>query len=301
MLRKCHPRCKKCISKEINSTYMNCIECNNNFYLTEDTKSCFDNVIDNYYIDKNILRRCHSYCKKCISKKINDTYMNCLECNNNFYLTEDTKSCFNNVIDNYYIDNNMLRKCHPRCKKCSSKEINETYMNCLECNNNYYLTEDTKTCYKNVIDNYYLDNNILRRCHPRCKSCYSGSKNNEEMNCIECLNDKKNQYIYQNDSTNCILDSEFTKRENIVLSKLGNDNFYIVIGIFIFSLIVSFCICCCCICIDDDNPVNKNENNKNNNEDDKNNNEDNKYNNEDDNNNNKDDKKNTLLEMPSIN
>ena len=122
-------------------------------------------------------------------------------------------------------------------------------MNCLECNNDFYLTEDTKSCYENVIDNYYLDyyldNNILRRCHNRCKCCYSGPNNNKEMNCIECLNDEKNIYFYQNDTTNCLLDSEFVERENIVFNRLENYNFYIFIGIFIISLIVGFINFCC--------------------------------------------------------
>ena len=245
ILRRCHSNCKRCISKEIDETHMNCLNCKNNYYLTEDTKSCYGNIIDNYYLDNNILRRCHSKCKKCISKEINETHMNCLECIDDFYLTEDTNSCYENIIENYYLDNNILRRCHSKCKTCISKEINNTYMNCLNCKKNYYLTEDTKSCYENIIENYYLDNNILRRCHNRCKWCYSGSNNNKEMNCIECLNDEKNIYFYQNDTTNCLLDSEFVERENIVFNRLENYNFYIFIGIFIISLIVGFINFCC--------------------------------------------------------
>ena len=65
------------------------------------------------------------------------------------------------------------------------------------------------------------------------------------MNCIECLNDEKNIYFYQNDTTNCLLDSEFVERENIVFNRLENYNFYIFIGIFIISLIVGFINFCC--------------------------------------------------------
>ena len=116
-----------------------------------------------------------------------------------------------------------------------------------------------------MIDNYYLDNNTLRRCHSRCKFCYSVPTNNEEMNCIECLNDEKNIYIYQNDTTNCILEREFIKRKNIVFTILQNYNFYIITSIFIISLIVGF-IFFCCLCINGDIPDETNKNN----EDDKN-------------------------------
>ena len=242
ILRRCHPRCKRCNSIKINEDIMNCIECLNNFYLTEDTGSCYENIIDNYFLDNNkILRRCHSNCKRCNSKPINESYMNCSECINNYYKTEDTNSCYNKVIDNYYLDNNILRRCHPKCKRCSSKEINNTFMNCFECIDNFYLTEDTNSCYDQVIENYYLDNNILRRCHERCKWC-TGPKNNEQMNCIECLNNETHKYFYQNDTTNCLLDSEFKEREIIVFSILQNYNFYIFLFIFIVSFIISFSI-----------------------------------------------------------
>ena len=282
MLRRCHPRCKWCSSIQMNDNIMNCLECYNNYYLTEDTKSCYPNVIDNYYLDNNILRRCHPNCKKCISKEIDESHMNCLECLNNFYMTEDTNSCYENVIDNYYLDNNILRRCHPNCKKCVSKEINETHMNCLECIDTFYLTEDTNSCYEKVIENYYIDYNMLRRCHIRCKWCYSGSINNEEMNCIECLNDEKYKYIYQNDTTNCILDSEFTERKNIVFNRLQNYNFYIVLTIFIISLIVGF-INFCYLFINEEKIGNNDYNNIKNNED------------------NKDEPKDKYYELPNIN
>ena len=123
------------------------------------------------FLDNNILRRCHSKCKSCYSKPINDTFMKCRTCPNNYYLTEDTDSCYDYVIDNYYLDTvtNKLRWCHPNCKSCYSSKINETYMNCITCPKEYFMTEDTDYCYNNIIDNYYLDfdNKKLRRCHPK--------------------------------------------------------------------------------------------------------------------------------------
>ena len=235
----CSTPCSECSGPKINENNMNCVECLNNYYMTEDSNSCYNKVIDNYYLDNNILRRCHSNCKKCTSKAIDEDNMNCLECINNYYLTEDTNSCYNKVIDNYYLDNNILRRCHSNCKKCNSKAINENNMNCLECIDNYYMTEDTNSCYNKVIENYYLDYNILRRCYERCKWC-TGPKNYEQMNCIECINDEK--YLYLNDTTNCLEQNEIKKRDIIELSILKNYNFYIFLTIFIIAFIISFSI-----------------------------------------------------------
>ena len=152
--KTCSNPCRECSGPKINENNMNCLECIDNYYMTEDTNSCYNKIIDNYYLDNNILRRCHPNCKKNNSKAINEYYMNSLECMNNYYMTEDTNLCYNKVIDNYYLDNNILRRCHPNCKRCTSKAINETNMNCLECINNYYMTEDTNSCYNTVLDYY---------------------------------------------------------------------------------------------------------------------------------------------------
>ena len=250
------------------SIRINFNDCLDGYYkLDYDRNLCTNEKPKGYYLDviNKMYMICSNPCSECSGPAINNTHMNCLECIDRFYITEDTNSCYENVIDNYYLDNNILRRCHSNCKKCISKEINETHMNCLECIDNLHLTEDTKSCYENVIDNYYLDKNTLRRCHSRCKFCYSTPTNNEEMNCIECLNDEKNIYIYQNDTTNCILEREFKKRKNIVFTILQNYNFYIITIIFIISLIVGF-IFFCCLCINGDIPDETNKNN----EDDKN-------------------------------
>ena len=46
-------------------------------------------------------------------------------------------------------------------------------MNCSTCKENYFMTEDTNSCYRRVIDNYYLDNITLKRCHSNCLDCYN--------------------------------------------------------------------------------------------------------------------------------
>ena len=77
----------------------------------------------------------------------------CNVCNPNMYLKFDTKSCINEIVDNYYLVNNenhILKPCHPNCVKCSSGQ-NE---NCIQCKVDYYFVEDTGSCINEIIDNY---------------------------------------------------------------------------------------------------------------------------------------------------
>ena len=229
-LRRCYKNCLDCFSKETNYTHMNCKKCNPNWYLTEDTKSCYNDIIDNYYLDGDILRRCHKNCLHCSTNENNDVYMNCTKCLENFFMTEDTNSCYDKIIDNYYLDNTILRRCHKNCLSCSKKETNNTFMNCLKCKENYFMTEDTNSCYDNIIDNYYKDNNTLKRCHPNCLQCYSAPINSSHMNCKKC---QKNLYktedtesCYDNVIDNYYKDNDILRRchKNCLHCSTGSKN-----------------------------------------------------------------------------
>ena len=187
ILIRCHPNCSKCTSRE--NFY--CLECQKGYYLTEFNNSCYRNDVYKYYLDikYNKLRRCHENCLQCESIYNSD----CISCEEGFYLTEDTRSCYEIGIYNYYFDEKtyILRKCHENCLKC----INETNIGCLICKPGYYLTEDTKSCYENGIDYYYLDNITLRRCHENCKQCYNSSN-------YKCKSCKDNFYLTK-DTNSC--------------------------------------------------------------------------------------------------
>ena len=91
---------------------MNCITCQKNYLLTEDNDSCYPEVIDDYYKDDIYLRKCHKNCLQCYTKATNDTYMNCIRCQYKLYMTEDTESCYEEEIDNYFLDktDNKLKR-----------------------------------------------------------------------------------------------------------------------------------------------------------------------------------------------
>ena len=180
--------------------------------MTEDTKSCYNTTIDNYYLDGTLLKRCHSKCLTCTSAPINEDNMNYIICQPNFYLDEETKSCYDSVNNSNYLEDGILKDCHSKCLTCLSGPINDSYMNCETWISNYYLIEDTKSCYNKVIDNYYLDNNILRKCHPDCLKYY----NNLNINCTIC---QPNYYLTE-DTKSCyneIIDNYYL--DNTILKK----------------------------------------------------------------------------------
>ena len=213
-------------------------------------------MIEGYYInEENKFKNCHPNCLKCI----NAENKNCLKCKPNLYLTENTNSCLNYPLDNYYLDHdkNILRQCHPNCKKCLSSPKNKTHMNCIICQSNLYLTFDTNSCLDYIPDHYYLDDyNILRYCHKKCFNCF-GAWDNETMNCSNCIN---NNFFYKNDTNNCILKDEFKKRNNLEFQMIDNNNFYIFIFIFVVSIITFILICIFYKIKEQDNSINKNLN-----------------------------------------
>ena len=188
--KPCPSNCSEC-TKPLNETFMNCIDCKQNFFMTEDSRSCYQGEIDNYYldIDELIYKRCHPNCLRCSAKPLNNTFMNCKSCQYAHFLTEDTNSCYNIVIDNYYLDIRTLRRCHRNCFLCYGAPIDRYHMNCRNCKNNLYMTEDTDSCYRRVIDNYYLDNITLKRCHSNCLDCYDIENNITFYNCLTCYED----------------------------------------------------------------------------------------------------------------
>ena len=96
----CYKDCYTCNTKEINSTYMNCLTCLNPFKFYEKNK-------------------------------------NCLKCDK--YVNFEQTQCINSIPDGYYLkekERGIIDKCYKFCKTCSKKEIelgNKIYMNCDSC------------------------------------------------------------------------------------------------------------------------------------------------------------------------
>ena len=102
----------------------------------------------------------------------------CSQCNTGYYPKENDPEnldeyikCYNN-IDEYYLDNNLFKKCYYTCKKCNIKGdyINH---NCIECSYDYpfsYNKNPYFNCYENCDYYFYFDNEYNFHC-TRNSSC----------------------------------------------------------------------------------------------------------------------------------
>ena len=192
--KKCHQDCLTCSNAPLDDNHMNCLTCQKDYFITVDTNSCYNELIDNYYLDfeNKRFKNCHQNCLRCTWAPIDD-HMNCITCKSNFYLTEDTNSCYDYTPDNYYLDTdvtpNKLRRCFHNCDLCSGAPESYFSQNCLTCKEDYYMTEDTNSCFREPLKDYYFDVDIFRRCNNNCLFCYDITNDETLMNCLKCYDD----------------------------------------------------------------------------------------------------------------
>ena len=63
------------------------------------------------------------------------------------------------------------------------------------------MTEDTNSCYRNAIKNYYFDTDMFKRCNQNCLICYDITNEEAFKNCLNCYDyylteDKNTCYNY---------------------------------------------------------------------------------------------------------
>ena len=174
------------------------------------------------------------------------------------------------IVDDYY--NNNSYQIYPTGEKINDEEKSriliegrqcEITIEINSCNNGFYGVEDNEDlCTKVRHEGYYLENNIFKRCHPKCSECISGSKNDSEMQCLKCVDD----YVLDKDTFNCISQHKQIISENI--EKSSSNYFYIFLAIIILSLTVVLIYpfkdikCCSKEKKDDNDDKNDNDNDK---------------------------------------
>ena len=174
------------------------------------------------------------------------------------------------IVDDYY--NNNSYQIYPTGEKINDEEKSriliegrqcEITIEINSCNNGFYGVEDNEDlCTKVRHEGYYLENNIFKRCHPKCSECISGSKNDSEMQCLKCVDD----YVLDKDTFNCISQHKQIISENI--EKSSSNYFYIFLAIIILSLTVVLIYpfkdikCCSKENKDDNDDKNDNDNDK---------------------------------------
>ena len=152
-----------------------------------------------------------------IEGKESNIMVNLDDCLEGYYhLDSDYNICANVKPEGYYIDDKdkTFKECKNPCKECSGPKINETNMNCITCIEGYNITIDTKSCYNHLPVSYYLDNDIFKPCHERCRRCTKGSNDNDHMNCLSCIS---NDYFYRKDTFNCIKKDEVEPTEIAII------------------------------------------------------------------------------------
>ena len=207
----CHPECKTC-SETFTEKNKNCKSCSSpNQYLKYDY--CVSSCDKDFYIDNedssNKICKCDlDNCFSCSMESLNNNN-SCIKCNEEKgyfplydYIKKDDlfTKCYK-FSEGYYLDNSYYKSCYKSCKYC---EIggNETYHNCLQCQNNYIyeiLYNNYKNCYTNC-SSYFYNNTNLNQIYctetPKCTGIYNKLINGTRECIDECY--KISEYKFRN-------------------------------------------------------------------------------------------------------
>ena len=197
------------ISSSDNNICEKNLECDK--YYNYEYSGCLDEIPNGYYLNdtnRKTIDKCQIKCKKCSLESI--VLDLCISCNesHNYYpkyneINDTYYNCYNNE-DGYYLDTNnkVYKPCYSTCKKCTESG-NDNNHKCTECIDNYislgsncFQSCDKKIIEKNLcIDDCNLDNEYKLEYNNICyKTCPNGtifvSQNNS---CIEYRKDESSE------------------------------------------------------------------------------------------------------------
>ena len=219
---KCYEKCMTCSQYKKNSTYLNCISCDENSKFYEKSANCLDCVLrdkfvnyyqydcidfipEGYYLlnekDKTI-DMCYKTCKSC-SRKGNSNNHNCIECSDAYpFNYNNGQKCLDDCSkENLFVDEEE-KKCYFDCKnninkrkfnykdKCINKNDNPKNYKLEEGNNNFFSIcnpkreyEFNNECYEKCPEGTKLDESVKKKNKCICNNLYY--LKNEEMICID--------------------------------------------------------------------------------------------------------------------
>ena len=200
--------------KKLINNNTECIDsCDNNMqYPYEYNGKCYENCINGFLKDENgnQINKCKcelEQCLDCPNVALNKNL--CTKCNINYYPKENDPlnigkyivNCYKD-LEGYYLDNDIYKQCYHTCKTCNIAG-NNTFHNCLECNDIYP---------------FGIQNGNYLNCSENCSYYYYSDKQNNYFctNNLSCpkeypkLNVEKNECI-KNDIKDIIKD--FIKNE----------------------------------------------------------------------------------------
>ena len=221
---------RKCRSnKEINELFhcikadnYKCIECENEYYLSEDNKCTFTKncaEVDNgkcvacskgYYLGLD--NKCTDI-EHCIYSEIN----RCKECEDGFYLNSTSEKCLE------YIEG--FENC-----KLTAYNVNESEYYCYYCKNGFYINQTDHLCYNNQDkDNNFYKCLITDINGEYCITCennyYIGYKDNKCSKIYGCLLSENEDKCLECDGRHC-LDVKTGKCVNNEEIKIEEEKFY---------------------------------------------------------------------------
>ena len=221
IIQNCSRICPEEYFYDKNKKY--CVKCPNCKYCDQ-IEGCKEECPDNYFIFINDLEeKCLSYCPNeyNIINNINNRSICSKECNEGeikiLYFADENLGIYNyKCIKSKCKDNNLFY--YSLTNSCYSLENipDDTYFNpdnqnddenilspCLaKVSDNEYITGffySISNCGIQCPENfYYAGNNICKKCHPYCKTCFDEGTNLENncLSCIDTINRILNPYLF---------------------------------------------------------------------------------------------------------
>ncbi|XP_019866868.2 epidermal growth factor receptor isoform X2 [Aethina tumida] len=269
--KECKPCHEQCGSYCTGPGREHCDACKN----FRDGPYCVESCPTNKYNNSGICEQCPSICidgctgpnptvglggcRSChlAVLNLNGTVNNCLykndSCPDGYYMELVTSQTQEHLIP--LMGKNICRKCHPRCKKCTSYGFHTSV--CQQCT----LYKKGEQCEDECTPDFYPDDK-RRECMP-CDSECRGCTGPGPENCISCQNLKlyDDQSDTNSSSFKCISTcppefphrhfpenaepfcSEINVSASPVIAK-RNDIWYIVIGIIVSVFCIATCVAC---------------------------------------------------------
>ena len=248
---KCVKNCSGNYSYEYNDICFN--SCPNNThkssyneYLCEDNlicetyfnyyhNECLYEIPDGFYLNdsfKKTIDKCPEECGKCNNESVNKSL--CISCNNdlNFYPkwnenldNNDFIKCYNNLSEDYYLENDYYMPCFNTCKSCNGFG-NITYHNCISCKSDLLLIGSN--CYENCEYFHYYEFNI-HKCTENSECPTNFKLIEEKQLCIDnCSNYNENfKFEYNNRCYNSCPNETFYNYEQTKCISSIPDNYYL--------------------------------------------------------------------------
>ena len=249
---KCYENCMTCKSYKKNSTYLNCMSCDENSvfypkstnclncsrrdkYVNYYQYDCIDFIPDGYYLyntENNEIDLCYITCKHCNSKG-NSKNHKCIECSDAYpYSYKNGTKCLDDCSKENLFADLITKNCYDDCKD----NVNERTCNykniCLSQNDhpkNYKLDENynfvsicnpqteyefNNECYNSCPDGTKIDQSVTTKNLCICNNLYY--LNEEDQICVYS-NICPNDYPYLKIGTSICSDCPVTYKEKCYL------------------------------------------------------------------------------------